>query len=282
MARRLSLGWLKPPKVPADGVMALGDHLRELRYRVVLSAIVVVVGMIACAFFYERIMEVMLQPWRTALALLQVNSPGLSVQAVLSGVTSPIILVLQVIAVSGVVLTSPIWLYQLWAYIRPALLANEKRYAFAFLSVAVPLFLGGVAMGYFVLPQATAIMVGFTPQQIPIDNLVPVDSFLLLMMQLMIVFGIGFLLPVVVVALNLVGVVSGRTLKKARGGVIFGCFVFAAAATPGGDPFSMVALSVPMALLFLGAEGVCHLNDKRREKRLKAQGLWVEPIELTP
>jgi len=148
--------------------------------------------------------------------------------------------------------------------------------------VAVPLFLGGVAMGYFVLPQATAIMVGFTPQQIPIDNLVPVDSFLLLMMQLMIVFGIGFLLPVVVVALNLVGVVSGRTLKKARGGVIFGCFVFAAAATPGGDPFSMVALSVPMALLFLGAEGVCHLNDKRREKRLKAQGLWVEPIELTP
>ncbi len=282
MARRLSLGWLRPPKVPDDGVMALADHLRELRYRVVVSTLVIVAGMIGCAFFYERIMEIMLQPWRTALALLEVNSPGLSVQAVLSGVTSPIILVLQVIAVSGLVLTSPLWLYQVWAYIRPALLAKEKRYAFAFLGVSVPLFLTGVAMGYFVLPQATAIMVGFTPQQIPIDNLVPVDSFLGLMMQLMIVFGIGFLLPVVVVALNLVGVISGKTLKKARGGVIFGCFVFAAAATPGGDPFSMVALAVPMMLLFFLAEGVCHLNDARRVKKLKAMGLYVEPVELTP
>lgn len=265
---RLSLGWLKPPKVPADGVMSLGDHLREFRYRVVVAAIAIIIGMIGCTIFYERIFEFMMQPWLLAREIMKRASPDLTVQAVLSGVTSPLFLVLRVILQASLILTSPIWLYQVWAYIRPALLKHEKRYAVLFLLVGVPLFLVGCVMGYVVLPQAVAVMMAFTPSQVPIVNLIEVDTFLVLMMQLMLIFGIGFLLPLVVVALNLVGVVKATTLKKARGGVIFGCFVFAAAATPGGDPFSMVALATPMALLFMGAEAVCAVNDRRRAKRV--------------
>ncbi len=264
---KLIPGWLRPPKVPADGVMSLADHLRELRYRLVLSCIVIAVGTIACLVFYLPLFEFLLEPWRTATEILKGIRPNLEVTAVLSGVTAPLILMLMVAAVGGLVLTSPIWLYQVWAYIAPALLAREKKYALLFLLAAVPLFLSGVVLGYFIAPQAFAIMLGFTPDMFEISNLVPVDTFLTLMIQLMLVFGAGFLLPVIVVTLNLVGIVSGQALKAARRYVLFGCAIFAAAATPGGDPFSMLGLAIPMMLLFLIAEAICHANDKRRAKR---------------
>lgn len=247
----------------------------------VLSAITIVAGMIACAFFSTPILDFMLQPWRDAQAILHVTNPNLDVQSVLHGVTSPLFLTLKVCGIGGLVLTSPIWLYQIWAYLRPALLKNEKRYALAFIGVSLPLFLAGVAMAYYVLPQAVAVMMSFTPTSIPIQNLLDVEDFLGLMIQLMLVFGGGFLLPVIVVALNFMGIISGAALKKARGPVAFGCFVFGAAATPGGDPFSMCALAIPMMLLFLGAEMICHANDRRRARRAaraEAEYQAVHPV----
>ncbi|WP_347348949.1 twin-arginine translocase subunit TatC [Nigerium sp.] len=276
MARRLSFGWLKPPKVPADGVMSLADHLRELRYRLILSAIVIVVGMVACAFYYQILVQLLMQPWMTSVELLKGVKPDLDVTTVLSGVTSPLTLALKICLVGGLVATCPVWLYQVWAYIAPALLANEKRYALTFLAAAIPLFLFGVVVGYVVLPQGITVMMTFTPDVTGLTNLLEIGDFLNLMLVLMLVFGIGFVMPVVVIALNLMGVVSGAALKKARSFVIFGCFVFAAAATPGGDPFSMLALAIPMTVLFLVAEQICHGNDRRRRKKLAAQGLLVE------
>lgn len=267
---RLSLGWLKPPKVPDDGVMSLGDHLREFRYRVVASAIVVVLGMIVCAIFYQQILGFMLQPYNRLLVLLQTSHPSMDVQGVLSDSFAPIVLVIRVVGISALAFTSPIWLYQVWAYLRPALLQHEKRYALLFIGTAVPLFVGGCLLAYFVLPEGIAVLMGFTPQQVQITNLLNIDNFLALMVQLMLIFGLGFLLPLVVVALNLMGVVSGGALKRARKFVIFGCFLFAAMFTPGGDPISMLALSLPMMMLFLVAEGLCHVNDRRRAKRLAA------------
>lgn len=270
---RLSLGWLKPPKVPADGVMSLADHLRELRYRLVVSMIAIAVGAIGCAIFYFPLLEFLLEPWRNATEILRGIRPNLEVTAVLSGVTAPLILVLMVCAVGGLVVTSPIWLYQVWAYLAPALLAKEKRFALLFLLAAVPLFLAGVVLAYVISPQAFAIMIGFTPDMIEIANLVPVDAFLTLMLQLMLVFGLGFLMPVVVVALNLVGVLPAKALRDTRPYILFGCAVFAAAATPGGEPFSMLGLAVPMMLLFYLAELICRGNDRRKAKRLAAADL---------
>lgn len=264
---RLRLGWLKPPKVPADGVMSLADHIRELRYRLILSLVVILIGVIIALIFNAQLLGFLLEPWNRAKEILEGIRPNLTVQSVLSGVTAPLILILVSSGLGGLVLTSPVWLYQIWAYIAPALLAKEKKYALLFLVAAVPLFLTGVAMGYLILPSAVAILLGFTTDVIDIQNLMPVDSFLLLMMQLMLVFGLGFLLPVIVVTLNFIGIVSGKALASARRYVLFGCAVFGAAATPGGDPFSMLALAIPMMLLFLIAEAICHANDRRRAKR---------------
>ena len=251
--------------------MSLGDHLRELRYRVIFSLIWVVLGMIVIAVFYNQVYGFLTQPWLYAKDILSETNPELSTQMVLSGVTTPLSLALKICGVGGLILASPIWLYQVWAYIVPALLAKEKRWALTFLAAALPLFLAGVTVGYLVLPQGISVLMSFTPDSVPITNLIEIDKFLDLMLQLMLVFGLGFLMPVVVVGANLVGVVKAKQLAKARTYVIFGTFVFGAAATPSTDPFSMLALAIPMSLLFLGAEIICRFNDKRRARRATAE-----------
>lgn len=251
--------------------MSLGDHLRELRYRVIFSLIWIVLGMIVIAVFYNQVYGFLTQPWLYAKDILSETNPELSTQMVLSGVTTPLSLALKICGVGGLILASPIWLYQVWAYIVPALLAKEKRWALTFLAAALPLFLAGVTVGYLVLPQGISVLMSFTPDSVPITNLIEIDKFLDLMLQLMLVFGLGFLMPVVVVGANLVGVVKAKQLAKARTYVIFGTFVFGAAATPSTDPFSMLALAIPMSLLFLGAEIICRFNDKRRARRATAE-----------
>lgn len=271
MARRPRFAWLKPPKVPADGVMSLADHLRELRWRLVASLAVIVIGMVASAFFYNDLMALLLRPWLDAKATLAVTNPDLELQAVLGDTTAPFLLALKVTGLAGLILTSPFWIYQVWAYIVPALVAQEKKIALLFLGAAIPLFLFGVAVAYWVLPQGIVVMMQFTPLGAEITNLFEINNFLGLLIQLMLVFGLGFLVPVFVVALNLVGVVTSEQLRKARTYVIFGSFVFAAAATPGGDPFSMIALAIPMSLLFIAAEMICRVNDRRRARRERAE-----------
>lgn len=251
--------------------MSLGDHLRELRYRVIFSLIWIVLGMIVIAVFYNQVYGFLTQPWLYAKDILSETNPELSTQMVLSGVTTPLSLALKICGVGGLILASPIWLYQVWAYIVPALLAKEKRWALTFLAAALPLFLAGVTVGYLVLPQGISVLMSFTPDSVPITNLIEIDKFLDLMLQLMLVFGLGFLMPVVVVGANLVGVVKAKQLAKARTYVIFGTFVFGAAATPSTDPFSMLALAIPMSLLFLAAEIICRFNDKRRARRATAE-----------
>lgn len=268
---RLNLGWLKPPKVPADGVMSLADHLREFRYRVVVSALAIIAGMIGVAFIWRPLFDFLLGPLVVARSALRASNPNLTTVLTINDYTAPFFLVLRLCLVGGVVLTSPFWLYQAWAYIVPALLAKEKRMALSFIAVATPLFLFGCYVAYWVMPQGIIVMLQFTPDTVGIQNLLQVDNYLNLLLQLMVVFGIGFLVPVFVVALNLVGIISGAMLKKARTGVIFGTFVFGAAATPGADPFSMLALAIPMMLLFLIAEALCHANDKRRARKIAAE-----------
>lgn len=267
---RLSLGWLKPPKVPADGVMSLSDHLREFRYRLIVSVLAAVVGMIVCAFFWRQLFDFLVEPLVVARASLAVTNPGITTALTINNYAAPFILVCGVCAVGGLIASSPIWLYQAWAYIVPALLAKEKRIALSFIGAAVPLFIFGCAVAYWVMPQGIIVMLQFTPENMGIQNLLQLDNYLGLLLQLMVVFGIGFLVPVFVVALNLVGVVTGAALKKSRMVVIFLCFVFGAAATPGTDPISMIALAVPMAVLFLIAEAICHANDRRRARKQAA------------
>lgn len=255
---------MRPPKAAPDGTMALVDHLRELRYRVIVSVLGVVLGGAVCAIFYTHVLAVALHPFERAAAAYRAADPTAKVNLSLNSVTDPFSLVIWIMVVAGLILSCPVWLYQLWAFIAPALLKNEKKIALIFIGSATPLFLGGVTLGYFVLPKGIEVLLGFTPSGFGVVNLLEMRKFLEFELVMLLVFGLSFLLPVVLISLNVVGVVRGYQLGKARKGVIFGTVVFAAVATPSTDPFSLLALATPMTVLYFLSEIICRANDKRR------------------
>ena len=267
---RLSLSWLKPPPAPPDGSMTLFEHLRELRYRLIVASLAIIVGMIIAAFFYPQLLEILKHPYYVGIEQLKAQKPDATNLLINDGIASPFTLAMKVCMVAGMVLTAPIWLYQLWAFIVPGLLAKEKKWALVFIGCATPLFLAGVALGYYIMPKGIAVLLGFT--QSGITNLQNINTFLSFLLRVMIVFGVAFLIPLIVLMLNILGVIKAKQLAKARSFVIFGTFVFGAVATPSTDPFSMLALAVPMALLFLAAEVIAHILDRRKEKRALVDG----------
>lgn len=274
--KKRRLAWLRPPVISADGRMTLVDHFKELRYRVIVIVLLILAGMTVMAFFYQELYAFLLDPYLRAVESINATRPNQEVLVVNAGVSAPMTLAIKIVAIAGAVVTSPLWLYQLWAFIAPGLLAKEKKWSVAFIGVGVPLFLTGVALGYWVLPKGLVVLMGFTPQDSPVANMVEMVPFLNFMIQIMLVFGVAFLLPVVIVALNLAGVVKGTQLGAARSYAIIGIFVFAAVATPSTDPISMLALSLPMALLYLLAELICRANDRRRNRRAAEVGLVDE------
>jgi sec-independent protein translocase protein TatC len=267
---RFSLKWLKPPPAPPDGSMTLYEHLRELRYRLIVATLAIVLGMIVAGFFYPQLFDLLTRPYYAGIDDLKAKNPDAVTALVTNSLASPFTVALKICMVAGIVLTAPIWLYQLWAFVVPGLLAKEKKWALIFIGAATPLFLGGVAVGYIVLPKGITVLLGFT--QSGVTNLQDINLFLSFLLRVMIVFGIAFVIPLFVVMLNIVGVVSAQQLRKYRVYVIFGTFVFGAAATPSTDPFSMLALAVPMSMLFIGAEIVAHILDRRKARQAALAG----------
>jgi sec-independent protein translocase protein TatC len=161
----------------------------------------------------------------------------------------------------GILLSSPVWLYQIWAFVTPGLYRNEKRYSIGFMAIAVPLFLGGAALAYFIMDTSLAILLGFAPSDTVAT--IQIDEYLSYTLIMLLIFGISFELPLLMVFLNIIGVLSHATVKKQRRMVIFIMFVFGAVVTPGGDPITMVALAIPMVVLFALAELVMFLRERR-------------------
>ena len=265
-----SLKWLKPPPVPADGTMTLFEHLRELRYRLVVSILAIIVGMVVAWFFRYDLLDILQRPYFQAIEALKVKHPYAITSLVNINLTSPLTLSLKVSALAGAIVTAPFWLYQLWAFIVPGLLAKEKKWALVFIAAATPMFLGGVIVAYFVLPKAITVLLSFT--QSGVTNLQDINAYLSFLLRLMVVFGLGFLIPLVVLMLNIVGVITAKQMAKYRSLVIFGTFVFGAVATPSTDPFSMLAIAAPMAVLFLAAELIARILDRRKQRQAALAG----------
>ena len=255
--------WLRPPQGGTDGTMSLMDHLRELRYRVTVAASAIIVGAIVSAFFYNQIVAFVLAPWQRASAALEAQQ-GSKLIIDNQGVTQAFTVAVVLCVVAGIFFTAPIWLWQIWAFVAPGMLAKEKKYSLIFVAVSLPLFFAGCALGYWVWPKGIEVLLSFTPQYLNITNIVDVANFLSIEIKVVLVFGLSFLLPVVVVGLNMAGVVRGYQLRKARKFVIFGSVVLSAVATPTTDPFSMLALAVPITVMFLVAEVICLIWDKKR------------------
>ena len=262
---RLSLAWLKPPKAGPDGSMSLFEHIAELRYRLIVMALTVIVGTVAAWFFRDYLTDLIFRPYQVAADALRQKNPEADITLVNNGVASPFTLALKVSALAGILVTSPVLLYQLWSFVVPGLLAKEKKWTLIFLGSATPLFLAGVAVGYYVMPKGLVVLLGFTENGIA--NLQDVNQFLSFLMRFMLVFGVAFLIPEVVLILNIIGVLKATYLSKYRSIIVFGTFVFGAVATPSTDPFSMLALALPMTVLFLVAEVIAHILDRRKARR---------------
>jgi sec-independent protein translocase protein TatC len=249
--------------IAPDGRMALADHLRELRARLLKVVVLLVLGIVVAWFFYDALFEILKDPYDAARARLEAE--GVETEAVVTGVATSLLLQIKVCALASVVVTSPFWLYQVWAFVVPGLHAHEKRATKTFAVIAGPLFIAGVAVAYYVLPKGMEVLIGFTPGDV--QSLVDFNDYLRFIIRMMLVFGVAFEIPLFVVMLNLAGVVSGKSLGAYRPWIVVGTFVFAAVATPSTDPFSMIMLALPMTLLFAISEGVARLVDRRRARR---------------
>ncbi|WP_246456134.1 twin-arginine translocase subunit TatC [Nocardioides mesophilus] len=246
--------------------MALADHLRELRARLLIVTLVLTVGIVVAWFFYDQLFNLLLDPYESARAKLK--EQGVRTEPVVTGVATSLMLQLKISAMAAAVLTSPIWLYQIWAFVMPGLHPHERRWTKLFAVVAGPLFVAGVAVGYYVLPKGMEVLIGFTPASI--QSLVDFGDYFRFITRMMLVFGVAFEIPLFVVLLNLAGVLPAKTLVAYRPWIVVGTFVFAAVATPSTDPFSMLMLAIPMTLLFLVSELIARFVDRRRARNRPA------------
>jgi sec-independent protein translocase protein TatC len=270
--------WRGRPQHPVgpDGRMALSDHLRELRARLIRSAVVLVVAFVVALFFYDQLLEFIRAPYDDAVKQL---GGKVETTVVTSGVTTPLLLQLKLCGVAALVASSPYWIYQIWAFILPGLHPQERKWSRIFAAIAGPLFFAGVATGYYVLPKGLEVLIGFTPANV--TNLVEFSDFFSFLTRMLLVFGISFEIPLFVVMLNLAGVVSGKQIGRYRPWIILGTFIFAAVATPSTDPFSMLMLAIPMLVLFLIAEQVARLADRARGRGATSTEQWDDD-EVSP
>lgn len=257
--------------IGTDGRMALSDHFRELRARVIRVALYLVVGTVVAWVFWEQLFQLIYEPYQQASIML---GEDVSTRAVINGVGGPLMLQLKIAAVAAVVGTSPLWLAEIWGFLAPGLHRHEKRWSRVFIAVAGPLFITGVIVGYYVLPKGIEVLLGFTPTYV--ESLVDFGEYFSFVTRMMLVFGVAFEIPLFVVMLNLAGIVKGATLARYRPMIVLGTFVFAAVATPSTDPFSMLMLALPMVLLFLLAETIARFVDRMRARRPQGTDQWSD------
>jgi len=255
--------------------MALSDHLRELRARLLKSAVVILLGVVVALFFFDQIFDLVLKPYNDARQAL---GKSVKTDPVVGGVGGPLVLQLKLCGMVGLVATSPYWLYQIWAFILPGLHRRERKWTRVFATIAGPLFLAGVVLGYLTLPKGLEILIGFTQDEL--TNLVEFGDYLTFLIRTLLVFGVAFEIPVFVILLNLAGVVSGAALGAHRPWIVLGTFIFAAVATPSTDPFTMLLLAIPMLVLFVISEVICRVLDRRRRDHDELAGIGDD--ELSP
>jgi sec-independent protein translocase protein TatC len=254
---------LRRGKPPAPGgTMPLIEHLRELRSRLVRGVLAILVGTIIAWIFYASILDFLTQPYNDIQPLLE--DRGIESDIVITGIGGAFNFQLKISLAVGIVLSSPVWLWQMWAFVLPALHRNEKRWALLLTATGAPLFVAGAALAYVIMPKAMDVLIGFVPDGF--GNLVTGAEYFNFIIRMMLVFGVAAEIPLVVVLLNRIGAVSAAQLARARPWTLIGIFVFAAIATPTTDPLTMLFLAAPMTVLYLIAELIAKLTDRKRRK----------------
>jgi sec-independent protein translocase protein TatC len=268
-------------RVNPEGRMPLFDHLRELRNRVVKMALALVAGMAAGFVFFDQAWHVIERP----LCHTVINghsgcrTQGVD-QLILNSPLDPFYLRVKVAFIVGVIVSSPVWLYQLWAFIAPGLYAREKRWGRIFLGTAVPLFLAGNVLAYLSLGRSMHYLLGLTPTGV--GNYIQVDLYLSFVMTIMLAFGIAFELPLLIIMLNQAGILTHARFRKRRRLIIFGVFLIAGMANPSPDPITMLILGGACAALVEVAEFIVWRHDRRRARLHPDPYAGLADDELSP
>lgn len=246
--------------------MSLGQHLVELRKRLTRGALAIVAGTVGGWFLYDIVWKLIREPI-TRIAEARGEESG-DIALNYTSITGAFDIRIQIALTIGIVISSPVWLYQIFAFLVPGLTRREKRYTFGFFFSAIPLFFGGVAAGWFVLPHIVELMYTF----VPAGSLAIYDTkyYLDFVLKLVLATGIAFVLPVFLVLLNFVGILQGRTILKGWRWAVLAITIFTAIATPAADVVSMILLAIPMVVLYFAAVGVALLHDRGVERRARA------------
>lgn len=245
-----------------DKRMSLAGHLQELRKRFFLALVGLVVGMVVAYALTDWIIWAMTEPIRI---VAEQRGMAAKVGLMFDTVTGGFDLRLRIAFVVGIVLSAPVWLWQIWAFLMPGLTRKEIRYTIGFVSAAVPLFFAGCFVGWWVMPHIVEIMASFTPDGAA--NWFQAKYYYDFVFKLVVVVGISFVLPVFLVALNLAGIMSGKAILKGWRVAVIITVAFAGLATPAADIVSMLMLAGILIVLFFAAAGLSMLFDRRRAKR---------------
>ena len=252
-------------QVNPEGRMPVMDHIRELRNRVVKVLLAVGAGMVAGFLLFNPVWRVIERPLCAAVIRGHTGCQTLGVnQLALDGPLDSFYLRVKVAVIVAVVVSSPVWLYQAWAFIAPGLYAREKRWGYIFLGTAVPLFLAGLVLAYLSLGRSMHFLLGLTPSGVA--NIIDVDQYMSFVMAMMLAFGIAFLVPLGIIMLNLAGILTHRQFRKWRRVMIFAVFLIAGMANPSPDPITMLILGGACVALVEVAEFIIWSHDRRQAR----------------
>jgi sec-independent protein translocase protein TatC len=277
----------RPPKT-ADGTMPLMEHLHELRRRLFIATLGIGLGTVVGFIWFGHgipaiglpsLSDILTGPY-CAVPIdrrYDFGSPD-ECKLLATGPFSALELQLKSALIAGVVLAVPVWLYQLWAFVTPALYSKERKYAIIFVSAGGALFIGGAVLAYVVIREGLTVLLGFGGDA-TITALSP-DSYFSFLIAMIMIFGVSFELPLLLIMLNRIGVVKGAKLAAWRRYAIFGLTVFAGLVVPGNDPITMLALAVSLALLYELSVQVAKLHD--RGKLRQAAAVELSDDEATP
>ncbi len=257
----------------SDGSMTLLEHLRELRTRLFRASLAIVAGMIAGWFLSQPVMDRLREPYCNVSGKHPCEFLALEV-------TSPFALRLKVALMVGLIVAAPFWLYQLWAFIAPGLHRNERRWAYAFAGLAAPLFALGAWLAYIMIPRALQFLLGFGGPQVQFN--LEVSKYITFVTNLILLFGLAFEFPLIVMLFNIAGLATYRRLLGWWRIAVFAFFAFSAVAIPTGDPFSMSALGLGLTALYFGAVAFAFVNDRRRARRHRAEFGELDDDEISP
>ncbi len=263
-----------------EGRMPLMDHLRELRNRVVKAAIVLILGMIVALVFSNFLLHLIQQPFCNATINGKTGCTQVGDQLAITGVFDSFFLRIQIAFYISLIGTSPMWLYQLWAFVAPGLYKREKKWAYLFTGTAVPLFVGGAVLAYFVMDRGLQYLLGLAPRGTVL--LPSYDTYLSYFAGMLVGFGIVFELPLLIAMLNVAGVLTHERFRKWRRMMIFLIFLVAGIVNPSPDPMTMLILGgIAVALTEL-AEVFVYFNDKRRARRNPSPYAGLADDQLSP